>query len=100
MRGWRALAALHCDLERTQEGVLCPHGLPVVEYTVPEAPARQDGWHLRMKQRARVAALSGSAATRVVNRLEARGLPARVLCTTDRRGVSRGTDRRGKHRGR
>ncbi|MEU2435896.1 MarR family winged helix-turn-helix transcriptional regulator [Streptomyces rubradiris] len=88
VRGWRTLAALHCDLERTLEGVLRPHGLSVVEYTVLEALARQDGWHLRMKQLARVAALSDSAATRMVNRLEARGLLARVLCTTDRRGVS------------
>ncbi|WP_349017191.1 MarR family winged helix-turn-helix transcriptional regulator [Streptomyces luteolus] len=87
MRGWRTLAALHCDLERALEGALRPHGLSVVEYTVLEALNRQDGWHLRMKQLARVAALSDSAATRMVNRLEERGLLCRVLCTTDRRGV-------------
>ncbi|MFI2612540.1 MarR family winged helix-turn-helix transcriptional regulator [Kitasatospora sp. NPDC018619] len=88
MHGWRTLTALHCDLEKALEGALRPHGLSVVEYTVLEALSRQDGWHMRMKQLARVAALSDSAATRMVNRLEQRGLLCRVLCTTDRRGVS------------
>ncbi len=49
--------------------------------------SRQDGWHMRMQQLARAAALSSSAATRLVNRLEDRGLLTRILCADDRRGI-------------
>jgi DNA-binding MarR family transcriptional regulator len=49
--------------------------------------ARQDGWHMRMQQLARAAALSHSATTRLVTRLENRGLLARYLCPDDRRGI-------------
>ncbi|MGI5175064.1 MarR family winged helix-turn-helix transcriptional regulator [Dactylosporangium sp. CA-152071] len=63
------------------------HQLSVVEYTVLDALSRQDGWHMRMQQLARAAALSSSATTRLVNRLEDRGLLTRVLCQDDRRGI-------------
>jgi DNA-binding MarR family transcriptional regulator len=82
---WRTLNALHglveAELERTLDG------LSLVEYTVLDALSEQDERHLRMQEVARVAALSSSAATRLVNRLEARGLIARVLCDDDRRGI-------------
>ena len=52
-----------------------------------DALSRQDGWHMRMAQLARVAALSPSASTRLVTRLEKRGLLTRVLCEDDRRGI-------------
>jgi DNA-binding MarR family transcriptional regulator len=85
---WRSLTALHglvqTALERALEDA---HGLSLVEYTVLDAMSRQEGRHLRMHEVARVAALSGSAATRLVNRLETRGLIARVLCDDDRRGI-------------
>lgn len=42
---------------------------------------------MRMQQLARAAALSSSATTRLVNRLEDRGLLTRVLCQDDRRGI-------------
>lgn len=42
---------------------------------------------MRMQQLARAAALSSSATTRLVNRLEDRGLLVRVLCEEDRRGI-------------
>ncbi|HWK93481.1 MAG TPA: MarR family transcriptional regulator [Luteimicrobium sp.] len=87
-RGWRTLAALHglieTDLERALQS---EHGLSVVEYTVLDALSRQDGWHMRMQQLARAAALSASATTRLVTRLEDRGLLTRVLCADDRRGI-------------
>ena len=87
-QGWRTLAALHglieTDLERAlQSG----HRLSVVEFTVLDALSRQDGWHMRMQQLARAAALSASATTRLVNRLEDRGLLTRILCAEDRRGI-------------
>ena len=42
---------------------------------------------MRMAQLARAAALSSSATTRLVNRLEDRGLLRRILCEDDRRGI-------------
>ena len=42
---------------------------------------------MRMQQMGRATALSPSATTRLVNRLEERGLLTRVLCADDRRGI-------------
>ncbi|MCQ4117680.1 MarR family winged helix-turn-helix transcriptional regulator [Rhodococcus tibetensis] len=87
-QGWRTLAALHGLLEAELERALQRgHDLSVVEYTVLDALSRQDGWHMRMAQLARAAALSSSATTRLVNRLENRGLLTRILCDDDRRGI-------------
>lgn len=87
-KGWRTLAALHGQLDAELERALQrEHDLSVVEYTVLDALGRQDGWHMRMAQLARAAALSSSATTRLVNRLESRGLLARYLCEDDRRGI-------------
>jgi DNA-binding MarR family transcriptional regulator len=87
-QGWRTLAALHGLIEVALERELqARHDLSVVEYTVLDALSRQDGWHMRMQQLARAAALSPSATTRLVNRLEDRGLLTRILCREDRRGI-------------
>ncbi|GAB3282437.1 MarR family winged helix-turn-helix transcriptional regulator [Microbacterium lacusdiani] len=87
-QGWRTLAALHSLIEAELERSLqAAAGLSVVEYTVLDALDRQDGWHMRMQQLARAAALSPSATTRLVTRLEDRGLLSRVLCADDRRGI-------------
>ena len=86
--GWRTLAAVHGLIEASLEKALqSGHGISVVEYTVMDALDRQDGWHMRMRQLARAAALSNSATTRLVTRLEDRGLLTRVLCADDRRGI-------------
>ncbi|MBD0693888.1 MarR family winged helix-turn-helix transcriptional regulator [Streptomyces sp. CBMA123] len=86
--GWRTLAALHGLIDAALERALqAEHKLSVVEYTVLEALSRQDGWHMRMQQLARAAALSSSATTRLVSRLEDRGLLSRYLCADDRRGI-------------
>ena len=82
---WRALNSLHGLVEAELERAL--DGLSPLEFTVLDAMSRQDERHLRMHEVARVAALSGSAATRLVNRLEERGLLCRVLCDDDRRGI-------------
>jgi DNA-binding MarR family transcriptional regulator len=85
---WRALAELHAEVHGALETALqAEHGLSVVEHAVLDALSRQDGWHLRMHELSRATALSASATTRLVNRLEARGLIARVLCADDRRGI-------------
>ncbi|MHA7125516.1 MarR family winged helix-turn-helix transcriptional regulator [Janibacter indicus] len=87
-RGWRTLAALHGHIEAVLERELQGgHGLSVVEFTVLDALSRQEGWHMRMSQLARAAALSSSATTRLVNRLEDRGLLTRIICADDRRGI-------------
>ncbi|NYE96066.1 DNA-binding MarR family transcriptional regulator [Psychromicrobium silvestre] len=87
-QGWRALAALHGIIETKLEKALqAEHQLSVVEYTVLDALSRQDGWHMRMQQLARATALSSSATTRLVARLEDRQLLGRYLCVDDRRGI-------------
>ncbi|MCR1163559.1 MULTISPECIES: MarR family winged helix-turn-helix transcriptional regulator [Micrococcaceae] len=87
-QGWRTLAALHGSIEAELEKALqAASELSVVEYTVLDALSRQDGWHMRMQQLARATALSSSATTRLVNRLEDRGLLTRILCADDRRGI-------------
>jgi DNA-binding MarR family transcriptional regulator len=87
-QGWRTLAALHGLIENELERSLqAKSKLSVVEYTVLDALSRQDGWHMRMQQLARATALSPSATTRLVNRLEDRGLLTRILCADDRRGT-------------
>lgn len=87
-RGWRTLAALHNFIENELERSLTRQAsLSVVEYTVLDALGRQQGWHMRMQQLSRASALSPSATTRLVNRLEERGLLTRVLCDDDRRGI-------------
>ncbi|SDS04657.1 MarR family winged helix-turn-helix transcriptional regulator [Microterricola viridarii] len=87
-QGWRALAAVHGIIESALEKALQgEHQLSVVEFTVLDALSRQDGWHMRMQQLARATALSSSATTRLVTRLEDRGLLTRILCADDRRGI-------------
>ena len=87
-QGWRTLAAVHGLIEAALEKALqAEHQLSVVEFTVLDALSRQDGWHMRMQQLARAAALSASATTRLVTRLENRGLLTRILCADARRGI-------------
>ncbi|MBB4705060.1 DNA-binding MarR family transcriptional regulator [Sphaerisporangium siamense] len=87
-QGWRRLAALHSRIEDALERALQrEHDLSVVEYAVLDVLSRQDEHHLRMQQLACAIVLSQSATTRLVTRLENRGLLGRYLCPTDRRGI-------------
>lgn len=88
-QGWRTLAALHNLIESKLERELqAAAKLSVVEYTVLDVLSRQPGtWHLRMQQLSRATALSPSATTRLVTRLEERALLTRILCADDRRGI-------------
>lgn len=88
---WRALQLLHDRIDAHVERALQPaHGISVREYSLLAVLGRQhdgDGGHLQMKEIAAAVALSQSATTRLVARLESRGLLARYICPTDRRGV-------------
>lgn len=90
-QGWCALSALHDRIEAHIERALqAAHGLSVREYSVLDVLSGQhggDGGHLRMNELADAVVLSQSATTRLVNRLEERGLLTRYLCPTDRRGI-------------
>ncbi|MBX6386466.1 MAG: MarR family transcriptional regulator [Microbispora sp.] len=90
-QGWCALSLLHGKIEAHIERALqSKHGLSVREYSLLETLSRQHdgpGGHLQMKQVADAVVLSQSATTRLVTRLEERGLLTRYLCPTDRRGI-------------
>jgi DNA-binding MarR family transcriptional regulator len=88
---WSALSLLHGRIEAHIERALqSGHDLSVREYSLLDVLSRQhdgEGGHLQMKQVADAVVLSQSATTRLVTRLEDRGLLTRYLCPTDRRGI-------------
>ncbi|MER5601894.1 MarR family transcriptional regulator [Streptomyces sp. NPDC002265] len=90
-QGWCALSLLHGRIEAHVERALqTRHDLSVREYSLLDVLSRQhngSGGHLQMKQVADAVVLSQSATTRLVTRLEDRGLLKRYLCPTDRRGI-------------
>ncbi|MEU7026627.1 MarR family winged helix-turn-helix transcriptional regulator [Streptomyces sp. NPDC015232] len=90
-QGWCALSLLHGRIESHIERALeAGHGLSVREFSLLDVLSRQHdgpGGHLQMKQVADAVVLSQSATTRLVTRLEDRGLLTRYLCATDRRGI-------------
>ncbi|MCT9090392.1 MarR family transcriptional regulator [Streptomyces sp. ASQP_92] len=90
-QGWCALSLLHGKIDAHIERALqAGHDLSVREYSLLDVLSRQHsgpGGHLQMKQVADAVVLSQSATTRLVTRLEDRGLLTRYLCDTDRRGI-------------
>lgn len=90
-QGWCALSLLHQRIEaRIERALQAGHGLSVREFSLLAVLSRQHdgpGGHLRMQQVADALVLSQSATTRLVSRLEDRGLLHRYLCATDRRGI-------------
>ncbi|MFF8612216.1 MarR family winged helix-turn-helix transcriptional regulator [Streptomyces sp. NPDC015350] len=89
--GWSALSLLHGRIESGVERALqAGHRLSAREYSLLDVLSRQhdgEGGHLQMRQVADSVVLSRSATTRLVTRLEDRGLLSRHLCPTDRRGI-------------
>ncbi|SEL52756.1 MarR family winged helix-turn-helix transcriptional regulator [Streptacidiphilus jiangxiensis] len=89
--GWAALYVLYGRIEaHVERSLQSEHDLSVREYSLLDVLGRQhdgEGGHLQMKQVADAVVLSQSATTRLVTRLEDRGLLARYLCPTDRRGI-------------
>lgn len=90
-QSWCALKVMHDRIDAALERELqAGHGISVREFALLEVLSRQhdgDGGHLQMKELADAVALSQSAASRLVARLEDRGLLARYICPTDRRGI-------------
>ncbi|WAP57097.1 MarR family transcriptional regulator [Streptomyces luomodiensis] len=90
-QGWCALSSLHGRIETHIERALqARHGLSVREFSVLVVLSEQhdgEGGHLQMKQLADSVVLSQSATTRLVTRLEDRGLLSRYICPDDRRGI-------------
>ncbi|MFE7622656.1 MarR family winged helix-turn-helix transcriptional regulator [Streptomyces sp. NPDC057509] len=90
-QGWIALSLLHGKIEtRVERALQSGHRLSVREFSLLDVLSRQHngpGGHLQMKQVADAVGLSQSATTRLVTRLEDRGLLTRYLCDTDRRGI-------------
>lgn len=90
-QGWCSLTLLHDKIEAHIERALqSGHNLSVREFSLLHVLSRQhdgEGGHLQMKQVADTLVLSQSATTRLVTRLEDRGLLERYLCSTDRRGI-------------
>jgi len=90
-QGWCVLSVLHERIQAAIEAALqLKHGLSVREFSLLNVLSRQHsgpGGHLHMKQVSDAVVLSQSATTRLVTRLEERGLLSRCLCPTDRRGI-------------
>ncbi|MEV1006274.1 MarR family transcriptional regulator [Streptomyces sp. NPDC049881] len=90
-QGWCALSTLHNRIDAHIERALqSAHGLSTREYSVINVLSQQhdgEGGHFRMNELAAAVVLSQSATTRLVNRLEDRGLLTRYLCPDDRRGI-------------
>ncbi|MQY06419.1 MarR family winged helix-turn-helix transcriptional regulator [Actinomadura macrotermitis] len=88
VQGWRTLAALQARIEdRIEQALQERHGLSVNEFCALHHLAGPAGRHTRMQQLAGMLVLSQSATTRLVTRLEKRGLITRVLSDEDRRGI-------------
>ncbi|MBD0740366.1 MarR family winged helix-turn-helix transcriptional regulator [Streptomyces sp. CBMA29] len=90
-QGWCALSLLHGRIEaRIERALQAGHELSVREFSLLDVLSKQHdgpGGHLQMKKVADAVVLSQSATTRLVSRLEDRGLLVRYLCDTDRRGI-------------
>ncbi|WP_327116744.1 MarR family transcriptional regulator [Streptomyces sp. NBC_01341] len=90
-QSWCALSLLHGKIEaRIERALQSSHDLSAREFSLLDVLSRQHsgtGGHLQMKQVADAVVLSQSATTRLVTRLEDRGLLTRYLCDTDRRGI-------------
>lgn len=90
-RRWRAVQLVHDRADASVERALqAAHGISVREFALLDALSDQfdgPGGHLQMKDVADAVALSQSATTRLVARLEDRGLLTRYICSTDRRGI-------------
>jgi MarR family transcriptional regulator, 2-MHQ and catechol-resistance regulon repressor len=80
------LAETYTGLQAKIMPTLAGAGLSVTDFDVLLRLARSPGRRLRMTDLATQASLSTSGMTRIVDRLENRGLAVRETCPSDRRG--------------
>ena len=81
------LAETYAGLQAKFMPALTAAGLSMTDFDVLIRLARSPGQQLRMTDLASQTALSTSGVTRVVDRLESRGLTRRESCPSDRRGA-------------
>lgn len=84
---WREMTSAHCRVSHELTVAVGVVGLSLVEFGVLDVLEERADGHLRMQDAAAVAALTTGATTRLVGRLESRGLLRRVICESDRRGI-------------
>ena len=85
---WVGFLRVHAVFVRELDAELeAAHGLPLTQYEVLLYLDAAPDQRLRMTELARSVLLSQSGVTRLVDRLEARGLVVREPCPEDRRGL-------------
>jgi DNA-binding MarR family transcriptional regulator len=85
---WRAIAASHAAACAALEHELGQrHGLGVSEFEVLDRLAESCEHKFRAQELADAVHLSQSALSRLIDRLESRGLVERCMCGEDRRGI-------------
>ena len=88
LAAWRGFLRTHAALVRELDRELeLAHGLPLNQYEVLLMLSNSECGRLRMNDLADSVLLSQSGLTRLVDRLERRGLVARERCEDDRRGL-------------
>ena len=85
---WRGLMARHAAVSCALQTALSHnYGLGVHEFEVLEHLATADKGQCRIQELGEAVALSQSALSRLVARLEKEGLVERCMCELDRRGI-------------
>ena len=85
---WRGLMARHAAVSCALQAALSHnYGLGVHEFEVLEHLATADRSQCRIQELGEAVALSQSALSRLVARLEKEGLVERCMCELDRRGI-------------
>jgi DNA-binding MarR family transcriptional regulator len=89
LEAWVGLLQAHHRLVQQLDAELeHAHGLTLAEYEVLLHLAQAPDRHLRMSELAQAVLLTRSGVTRLVDRLERRGLVERARCPSDRRGFN------------
>jgi DNA-binding MarR family transcriptional regulator len=98
-REWRGLMARHAAVSCALQTALGHrHGIGVHEFEVLEHLAASERGQCRMQELAATVALSQSALSRLVARLEREGLVERCMCDQDRRGIYANLTEAGRER--
>lgn len=88
LRAWRAFLVAHAQVARRLESdLLINNALPLAEFEVLFQLGLAEGHRLRMNELADRVVLSRAGMTRLVDRLVADGLVARLKCDSDARGA-------------